>query len=528
MADQVRGTFGDDTRQNAITITQGMFRNLTTQQQLDLKYGATQATGTGNATVYTPVKPGQTVVVPHSMTPAELDKTEDFPDLRKTLPNGQPNPDYGKKFPTTVREKLGALGYTFGPNGEVYPPGQSAQPGQGSGSTIPGNGRYGNVPPAGRGPGAAAAPPAAPAAPPAQGATLPAPQFGGPPPAPPPLPGSPAAPAAAAPPPAAGGGFGATLAPAAPGPQSFNVPPGASPVPSYVAAIEAGRQNALSAPSSGTMTAGPGAGPTPDPTATPSRFALTPAQPERPAEPGWGTGGTAPYSFGAPAARSAPAAPPSARAPLPSRPASQASPGEEEEMKGAGPRFQADTDAGAKAQAHQAVLGNMLSDVAQFVPGPDAQRITALRGRIQQINSLFGFNIPVDDKALAAGESFNKLAAQIADAQGAGSDKRLDVNTAANPHPGMSGPGIDFVVRQLQGNDDYIQAKAKLAQQYPNRSDYQGFLSTINNLDPRVFQYERLTQPQALAWFNALDAKAKQAFKANHKWAEDRGLVGGG
>ena len=63
----------------------------------------------------------------------------------------------------------------------------------------------------------------------------------------------------------------------------------------------------------------------------------------------------------------------------------------------------------------------MLTDTGQFTTGPLADRIAKLRAIAQR------FHIPVDNDATSATESFNKLAAQLASAQGAGSDARLAV-----------------------------------------------------------------------------------------------------
>jgi hypothetical protein len=202
----------------------------------------------------------------------------------------------------------------------------------------------------------------------------------------------------------------------------------------------------------------------------------------------------------------------------PSRPVTEVSPGEKATMEAAGPAFQREIDTGTKAQSQQALLGNMLADTKQFLPGAYAETMKNLRTRLSPI---FGVN----ESALAAADSFDKIAAQLADAQGAGSDSRMAVNIAANPHSGMSASGVDLVIRQLQGNADYLQARQKLAQQWPAKSDYSGFTDSIRQLDPRVFQYERMTPTQATDWLRAMDPKDQRAFITAHKWAENKGLV---
>lgn len=199
------------------------------------------------------------------------------------------------------------------------------------------------------------------------------------------------------------------------------------------------------------------------------------------------------------------------------------SPAEQEQIKAAGPQFGAEIAAATQAQGQQAMLANMLSDTKQFMPGPYAETIKNIRARLAPI---FGVN----ETALAGADSFDKLAAQLSISQGAsvgaGSDARFSVVTAANPHPGMSAAGVDLVLRQLQGNADYIQARQRLAQDWPAKADYNGFVDSVRQLDPRVFQYERL-QPgkQRSDFLDSLDARDQRTFVAAHKWAEDKSLI---
>jgi hypothetical protein len=211
--------------------------------------------------------------------------------------------------------------------------------------------------------------------------------------------------------------------------------------------------------------------------------------------------------------------------PFDNRPISRMSPADEQLAKEAGPKFQAEIDAGTAAQGQQAVLANMLVDTKQFMPGPYANAVAAVRARLAP-----AFNI--DEKALAGHDSFEKLAAQLALQQagsiGAGSDSRFSVTQAANPHGGLSPQSIDLILRQLQGNADYIQARQSLAQQWPVKALYNEFVSSVRPLDPRVFQYERMTDDQKVDYFKAMDERAQKAFMLAHKWAEERKLIPGG
>jgi hypothetical protein len=178
------------------------------------------------------------------------------------------------------------------------------------------------------------------------------------------------------------------------------------------------------------------------------------------------------------------------------------------------------TTQGVAARSQGAVLDNMLADTAQFTTGPGAETIQKLR----EVGTRLGF--PVDKDATSASESFNKLASQLADAQGAGSDARLAVNQAANPHATLSPGGVDLILRQLRGNADYLQARQALAAGYPDKADRSGFESKVGaNLDPRIFQYSRMTPEQKATYFGSL--KDKATFKKAYGWAQENGLMGG-
>jgi len=164
------------------------------------------------------------------------------------------------------------------------------------------------------------------------------------------------------------------------------------------------------------------------------------------------------------------------------------------------------------AQSRGAVLDNMLSDTTQFTSGPLNDRLLALR----QFGGRLGMDVNKD--ASTAQESFNKLAAQLANQQGGGTDARLSVSQAGNPHADLSPDGLDQMLRQLRGNEDYIGARAKLAAAYPNPADRNGFEAKIGEqLDPRTFQYDRLTPDQKGKYFASIQDKA--AFVRKHEAA---------
>jgi hypothetical protein len=164
----------------------------------------------------------------------------------------------------------------------------------------------------------------------------------------------------------------------------------------------------------------------------------------------------------------------------------------------------------------------MLADTAQFTTGP----LAGIVGKVRNLAGNLGLNINAE--AQSSKESFNKLAAGLANAQGAGSDARMNVNISANPHEELSPAGVDMILRQLQGNADYIRARASLAAKYPDKQNYPAFQQSIKDLDPRVFQLTRMTGDQRTTYWKSLDDQTQKQLDAAGKKAKDMGVLGGG
>ena len=119
------------------------------------------------------------------------------------------------------------------------------------------------------------------------------------------------------------------------------------------------------------------------------------------------------------------------------------------------------------------------------------------------------------------------MANQLADAQGAGSDARMHVQQGANPSSHNTPAGLSLIVGQLRGNIDYLKAREQLAAAWPDKSDNTGFESTIGaHLDPRAFQYSRLTPQQKTDYFKGI--ADKDAFITAYNWAKTHQLPLGG
>ena len=185
------------------------------------------------------------------------------------------------------------------------------------------------------------------------------------------------------------------------------------------------------------------------------------------------------------------------------------------------------TDQGLAAQGQNATLGNMLGDASNFTSGMTKANDfkTFVTRQAPAVARAFG----IDPDKVAANESFDKLAAQIAGAQGAGSDARLAVAQSGNPSSHLTPAGVDQILRQLQGNADYNQARSTLAAAYPDKSDRSGFEAGVgSNLDPRAFQFQRMTGPQKTAYVASLSPADRARVQASYNYAASKGLIGGG
>ena len=189
--------------------------------------------------------------------------------------------------------------------------------------------------------------------------------------------------------------------------------------------------------------------------------------------------------------------------------------------------FQDIADQGVQAKSQVGMLGNMLGDSTLMNSGQ--LKLNDAKAAIMKYAPAIAQSFGVSPDQVAATESLDKLAAQIANAQGAGSDARLAVATTGNPSGHLSPSGLDQMLRQLQGNADYNQARAQLASKYPNQADRPGFEQSpeMKSLDPRAFQFARLTPAQKQTYAKSLSAADLSTVKNAYNKAVDAGLIGG-
>jgi hypothetical protein len=181
--------------------------------------------------------------------------------------------------------------------------------------------------------------------------------------------------------------------------------------------------------------------------------------------------------------------------------------------------FHGISQAGDAARSQDALLSALEAEAKNFRPGPGADTAESVKRLIVGVGAQFGTNFGVDLDKLAAKESVDKIANQLANAAGAGSDARLHVNQGSNPSSHNTPAGLDMIIRQLRGTFDYAKVRQQLAAAYPDKADSQGFLANVaSNLDPRVFQYNRLGPEQKVEYYKGITDK--NAFKQAYGFAE--------
>lgn len=181
----------------------------------------------------------------------------------------------------------------------------------------------------------------------------------------------------------------------------------------------------------------------------------------------------------------------------------------------AGQFAQVATDA-TTAREQAAILGNMQNDLAQFTTGSQAERTLGWKKFIQSWSPSIGAAFRIDPAEVAAQESFSKLAKQLVAAAQPGSDARQGVILGATPNADYSPQGVDFIMRQIQGMNDYKIARGNLAAGAPERGngDYSTFQSRASSaLDPQAFQFARMTPDQQRTFYNAIPAGQRPAFQ---------------
>lgn len=192
-------------------------------------------------------------------------------------------------------------------------------------------------------------------------------------------------------------------------------------------------------------------------------------------------------------------------------------------------QYQKEYDAADASRQRAANLSNMAADAAMFTPGQgqfERLRQAGQRWMPEWMPFLGGG----DTSALAAQERFDKLVAQTVNQQQAATDAKMNLLIQATPTSTKSPEGVRTILQQLQGNEDYMQARAAFARQ-SNQGSYRSFQADVGKLNPQVFQLNRMTQPgERKQFMDALkkrDPQGWQKLTNDINWAADRGLIPG-
>ena len=173
---------------------------------------------------------------------------------------------------------------------------------------------------------------------------------------------------------------------------------------------------------------------------------------------------------------------------------------------------------GDAAQQQLANLGNMKADVANFATGSGADRTLDWKRFGQTWAGPIAKALGVESVSIASQEDFNKNVALMLQGQNAQSDKRLDVGIAATPHANLSPEGVQLIITKLQGNNDYLRARAQLGRQFlRNPANMQDYQDKLAQLDPRAFQFNRMDAGQRETYWKSLSTDAqKELLKAGN------------
>lgn len=174
---------------------------------------------------------------------------------------------------------------------------------------------------------------------------------------------------------------------------------------------------------------------------------------------------------------------------------------------------------------------NMAHDLAGFTPGPGSDWTKVAKSFANRFTpeTLKGLGIQFDPNEIASQESFNKIANQIAQAQGAQSDMHLRIAGGANPNSEMSKMTIQEVLGRLQGNQDAILAKNAAWQDYKDQNgaeSYGRFSADFNkNFDPRIFQANYLSAADRQKMITGMKPAERKEFMSKLRYAVQQGWV---
>lgn len=153
--------------------------------------------------------------------------------------------------------------------------------------------------------------------------------------------------------------------------------------------------------------------------------------------------------------------------------------------------------------------------------------------KLGQLSSRFGLTATMTGDQLKSAEEFDKIANQISLNQSQnfhGSDAGLHTVVGANPSSSMSTYGREGVIDMLQGNQDAIDVtrRAWLAARANGApvSSHDLFMERMGQeLDPRVFQFNRMAKENQQKFLSQMDPGDLKDFEDRYKSAIEKKWV---
>lgn len=205
-------------------------------------------------------------------------------------------------------------------------------------------------------------------------------------------------------------------------------------------------------------------------------------------------------------------------------------PGEPESQTAAAAGAVALEATGAKTAQTHADLEN-LKQLNKDIPlqGPTAE----WEKKINQVGGRLGIGVTMTRDQLAKSEEFDKIANQLSLNQSTlfhGSDAGLHTVVAANPNLGMSRYGREGVIDMLQGNQDALDRTRQLWLEARNKgapaNSYNQFVNQASKtIDPRIFQFNRMSRENQQKFLSDMDQADLPGFEARYQDAIRRGWV---
>jgi hypothetical protein len=184
---------------------------------------------------------------------------------------------------------------------------------------------------------------------------------------------------------------------------------------------------------------------------------------------------------------------------------------------------QANIDAGAAAQTQQATLRVMQNDAQNFYTGPFADHVQQAK---ELIRLLPGGDAVTDQ--VASFESFNKNMGQLTrqavrDTSPRAAVQEFKLISAALPNPETSPAGLQRVLNEFQGLNDYKIAKSQAQQMWEQRQgssgqgDVTGFETNWQgNVSPYAFIVARMNPSDRQMLFNQVGATTTGKAELSH------------